>query len=53
MRTMTDAKRILLTATALVAGFMPGLHALAQSRTMNEAVPLFQCPVTQDAGRIF
>jgi pilus assembly protein CpaC len=44
MRTMTDVKRVLLTATALVAGFLPELHAFAQSRTMNEAVPYSTVP---------
>ncbi len=41
---MTNAKRVLLTATAMLAGFMPGLQALAQNRTMNEAVPYSQVP---------
>jgi pilus assembly protein CpaC len=41
---MTYAKRVFLTATALVAVFLPGLHALAQNRTMNEAVPFSHVP---------
>jgi pilus assembly protein CpaC len=44
MHAMTNAKRILLTATAMIAGFMPGLNAFAQNRTMNEAVPYSQVP---------
>jgi pilus assembly protein CpaC len=44
MRTMTNARRVLLTATAMLAGFMPGLQALAQSRTLNEAVPYSSVP---------
>ncbi len=41
---MTDAKRILLTATALVAGLLPGITAFAQDRTLNEAVPYSRVP---------
>jgi pilus assembly protein CpaC len=44
MRTMTYTQRILLTATALAAALMPGLHALAQSQTLNEAVPYSRVP---------
>ncbi len=41
---MTYMKRVLLTATALVAGVLPGLDAFAQSQTLNEPVPYSRVP---------